>query len=334
MSATTVLATRAVTKSFGATRALNNVNFECFAGEVHGLVGQNGAGKSTLINLLSGLFQPSSGQILLDDEIVSFSHPAAARRSGIRTVYQAPDLVPHLNVAENLYLGEEPLNGLGLLSQGKLYRQAEELSARLRLNLPLRDPISSLSVSQQQLATIARALAGLEGATSAGGLRVLILDEPTAMLSPSEADYLFALVRVEEVLRLSDRVSVLRDGELVATGAAAATSRDDMVRQMTGGRAVALRARVQRASPDGSVVLQVSELKRPGLGPFDFTVRAGEILGIGGLVGSGRSELLRLIFGADRSSGGEVRIGGTLLSRVSDGLTGPSESEYDASRGT
>lgn len=312
-----VLATRSVNKRFGATRALTDVSFACFAGEVHAVVGQNGAGKSTLMNLFAGVFSPSSGEILLDGAQARFGHPAEARRAGIRTVYQVPDLIPHLDVAQNLFLGEEPGPAPGLLSPSRLYQQAQELLARLRLDLPLRQPVSQLSLSQQQLLTVARALAA--------PLRVLILDEPTAPLGPRETEYLYELIgrcrqegaailyishRLEEVLQLADRITVLRDGKLVATGPASETSRRQVVAQMTGGSAVGAAERVARRAPRGPVVLEVKGLQGPGLGPFHFRVRAGEIVGVGGLVGAGRSELLRLIFGADRPTAGEVDVAG------------------------
>src|SRR5690606_39078131 len=153
--------------------------------EVHAVVGQNGAGKSTLMNVFAGVYPPSAGVLELGGRAVRFGHPVEARRAGIRTVYQVPDLIPHLDVAENLFLGEEPGSRL-LLSRRRLYEQAEELVSRLGLSLDLRRPASSLSVSQQHLVTTARALAS--------PLRVLILDEPTAALGPHEVDYLFGLV--------------------------------------------------------------------------------------------------------------------------------------------
>ena len=301
-----------VSKSFGATKALTNVDLASYPCEVHAVVGQNGAGKSTLMNVFAGVFPPSSGSVELGGEPVRFGHPAEARRAGIRTVYQTPDLIPHLTVAQNLFLGEEPSSG-PLLSPRRLYAQAEELAARLELALDLHRPASSLSASQQHLVTIARALAS--------PLRVLILDEPTAALGPSEVDYLYGLVdklradgaaiiyishRLDEVSRLADRVTVLRDGGLVWSGPANETSREQIVQQMTGRAVGELAAGSSQEERPGPALLQVKGLAAPGLGPFDLEVKPGEILGIGGLVGSGRSELLRLVFGADKPTRGEV----------------------------
>lgn len=313
-----MLATHRVSKRFGATRALTDVDFASFGGEVHAVVGQNGAGKSTLMNLFAGVFQPSSGELVLDGAPARFAHPVEARRAGIRTVGQIPDLIPHLDVAQNLYLGEEPGPLPGILSPRRLYSQSRELLGRLRLELPLRLPVAQLSLSQQQLLMVARALA-----TPA---RVLILDEPTAPLGPHETEYLFDLIeqcridglaviyishRLEEVMRIADRVTVLRDGQLVATGPTNETSRDVMVGHMTGGKKVGdLERRARHAAP-GEPVLVVKDLLASGLGPFSLSVRAGEIVGIGGLVGAGRSELLRLVFGADRRAGGDVLILGS-----------------------
>ena len=154
-----MLATHRVSKRFGATRALTDVDFASFGGEVHAVVGQNGAGKSTLMNLFAGVFQPSSGELVLDGAPARFAHPVEARRAGIRTVGQIPDLIPHLDVAQNLYLGEEPGPLPGILSPRRLYSQSRELLGRLRLELPLRLPVAQLSLSQQQLLMVARALA-------------------------------------------------------------------------------------------------------------------------------------------------------------------------------
>lgn len=310
-----LLATRAVSKRFGATLALTDVDFACSPGEVHAVVGQNGAGKSTLMNLFAGVFPPTSGDILLNGVQVRFGHPAEARAAGIRTVYQVPDLIPHLNVAQNLFLGEEPTSATGLLSHRKLYEQAQRLLERLHLDLPLRQPVSSLSLSQQQLVTVARALAS--------PLQVLILDEPTAPLGPHESEFLFKLIRrcrddglailyishrLEEVMHLADQVTVLRDGKLVATGPTGRTSKNEIISQMTGGKLVDLQQRKLGKASVGPVVLDVRNLEAAGLGPITFQVRAGEVVGIAGLVGSGRSELLRHIFGADRPSAGEVTL--------------------------
>ena len=314
-----VLRAVGVSKSFGATRALTNVDLASYPGEVHAVVGQNGAGKSTLMNVFAGVYPPSAGFVELDGRPVRFGHPAEARRAGIRTVYQAPDLIPHLTVAENLYLGEEPGRG-PFLSRRRLYQQAEELVTRLGLAVDVRQPAAALSASQQHLVTVARALAS--------PLRVLILDEPTAALGPHEVDYLFGLVedvraggaavlyishRLEEVVRIADRVSVLRDGRLVWTGPTAETSREQIVRHMTGEELPDLHTMERREGTYGPVALEVEGLTAPGLGPIDLEVRAGEVLGLGGLVGSGRSELLRLVFGADRPTSGEVRVGGVRL---------------------
>jgi len=321
-----VLAAHGVSKSFGTTAALSNVDFACYPGEVHALVGQNGAGKSTLMNLLAGVFAPSSGHLTLGGSRATFRHPVEARRAGIRVVYQTPDLVPHLNVAENLFLGEEPATRLGVLSQRRLYQDAARISSELELGLPLRAPVTSLSPSQQQLVTVARAMA-TRSDTIAAGARVLILDEPTAALSPGEAGHLFRLIkrlkergtaivyishRLEEVLDIADTLSVLRDGRLVETVPREGVTRERLIRQMTGGD-ITERSRREHSHDKRPPLLRVRDLQAACLGPFALELLPGEILGVAGLVGSGRTELLRLIFGADRRSGGTVELNGTAL---------------------
>lgn len=304
------------------------MDFTCVAGEVHALVGQNGAGKSTLMNLLAGVFPPSHGRILLDGEPVTFRHPLEARRAGIRTVYQTPDLVPHLSVVENIFLGEEPSSALGFLSLRRQRRLGQLLSDGFGLDLPLEASVATLSPSQRHLVTIARALVGRAERGSLPEPRILILDEPTAALSPSEADHLFALMRrltaegtgiiyishrLQEVLDLSDRVSILRDGQLVSSAAAADLTRDAIVRAMTGGHDVGVRTRSAEHRVREAELLSIRGLVADGLGPFDLTVHAGEVVGIAGLVGSGRSEFLRLVYGADPPTAGRVSVAGAAL---------------------
>lgn len=304
-----------VTKRYGATLALNNVSFDLVAGEVHALMGENGAGKSTLMKVLAGNVPADAGRILIDGQNVEIHHPADATRHGIAIIHQELNTVPHMTVAENLALGHEPQGRFGMLDRKKMLNDAREKLARIHANIDPTRELGSLSVGMQQMVEIARAVS--EDA------RILVLDEPTAALSRQESEELYALIgkmrregvgliyishRMEEVWQLADRISVLRDGTLVGTGDAAALTEAKVVSMMVGRNIEDLYHHENRTP--GDPLLEVRGLEGNGVGPVDLTVHAGEVVCMAGLIGSGRTEMARMIFGADQRDAGEVRIAG------------------------
>jgi rhamnose transport system ATP-binding protein len=306
---------RGISKRFGATAALTDVSMNLRAGEIHALVGENGAGKSTLVKILAGVHAPDAGTILLDGVETQIADPTAARAHRVAVVHQEPRLFPDLSVAENVFLANPPTGRLGEISWREMRRAAAALFTQLDVRLDVGAPVRGLSMADQQLIEIAKALS-LDA-------RVLILDEPTASLSTHEVERLFTIVRrtrdrgvavlfvshrLDEVFRLSDRATVFRDGRHVITAATRDLTTADLVRHMVG-RAVTLFPKGEAAI--GEVLLEVRGLTRAGeFRDVSFTVRAGEILGLAGLVGAGRTEIARVLFGISRPSGGEVRLDG------------------------
>ena len=311
-----------VSMRFGATQALDDVSLELRSREVHALVGENGAGKSTLVKILAGVHQPDAGEILLDGEPVALHGPAQARQLGIAVVHQEPRLFPDLTVAENVFLGHAPRGALGTIDWGGMRRQSASIFAGLGVRMDPGAIVRGLSMADQQLIEIAKALSI--------DARVLILDEPTASLSAHEVDRLFAIVRqtrasgvavlfvshrLDEVFELCDRATVLRDGRHVVTAATNELTPADLIRHMVG-RTVTLFPKVE--SPIGDVLLEIDGLSRgEAFRDVTFSVRAGEILGLAGLVGAGRTEIARVLFGIDRADAGEIRLGGQVVSFTS-----------------
>jgi rhamnose transport system ATP-binding protein len=309
---------RGISKRFGATQALADVSLDLLPGEIHALVGENGAGKSTLVKILAGVHQPDSGTILLDGQPVEIAGPAEARRLGIAVVHQEPRLFPDLTVAENVFIGHAPAGWLGSIDWGATRRAAVALFAELDVQFDVNAPVRGLSMADQQLIEIAKSLS-VEA-------RVLILDEPTASLSAHEVERLFAIVRrlrqrgvailfvshrLDEVFALCDRATVFRDGRHVVTMATSALTTADLVRHMVG-RSVSLFPKVE--TPIGDILLEVEGLSLAGsFRDVSFTVRSGEIVGFAGLVGAGRTEVARVLFGIDRRDSGEIRLGGTAV---------------------
>ncbi|PSK99064.1 monosaccharide ABC transporter ATP-binding protein (CUT2 family) [Murinocardiopsis flavida] len=301
-------------KEFPGVKALREVDFDLRAGEVHVLLGENGAGKSTLIKMLAGVHRPDTGELRVDGAAVRFNGPDAAEKRGISTIHQEMALVPQLTVAENIYLGRPPRR-FGVVDRARMRRDAAAVVARMGLSLDVDAVVGGLGVAQRQTVEIAKALS-LD-------TRFLIMDEPTAVLSRSEAERLFGIVRdltergvgvvfishlLDEVAEIGDRVTVLRDGAKVAE-VDAATSAEELVRLMVG-RSIEQQYPHREQRP-GDVLLEVSGLGRTGeFAGVGFSVRAGEVVGIGGLVGAGRTELVRTVFGADRADAGEVRVAG------------------------
>ncbi|WP_138470627.1 sugar ABC transporter ATP-binding protein [Poseidonocella sp. HB161398] len=318
-----MLVTRGLTKTFGSATALQDVDFTLEAGEVHALLGENGAGKSTLINLICGTFPPSAGTIEMDGRPLGAGTVAAARAAGIAPVFQEFSLAPDLTVLENLFLGREKRQGL-FLQKRAMRREAEELLAEIGFALPLDRLVSELSRAQKQMTEIAKALRLRP--------RILILDEPTASLTDGEARHLFRAIgllrgkgvgilyvshRMSEIRALSDRVTVLRGGRHIGTVETAATSDRALIEMMVG-RPVEQLFPAIRSRPAEEV------LRVEGLATADgavegasITLRRGEIVGLAGLVGCGRSELCRAVFGLDPLAAGEIALKGETLRRPS-----------------
>ncbi|MFF1911531.1 sugar ABC transporter ATP-binding protein [Streptomyces sp. NPDC058239] len=315
-----------ITKSFPGVRALDGVDLEVQAGEVHCLLGQNGAGKSTLIKVLAGAHQPDGGEITWRGEPAALKSPIAAMRLGIATIYQELDLVEGLSVAENVFLGHEPTTARFVVRT----REGRTAAAALlkRLGHPEIDParaVGELSAAQQQIVSMARALSH--------DVRLIVMDEPSAALDPDEVDNLFRIVaaltadkvavvyishRLEEIRRIGDRVTVLKDGRAVAVGLPAkSTPTRDIVAMMTGRNVEYVfppRATGSAGAAVAEPVLKVEGLARKGeFDPLDLELRPGEIVGLAGLVGSGRSEILETVYGARRPSAGRVTVAGKQL---------------------
>jgi rhamnose transport system ATP-binding protein len=306
-------------KSYGAVRALRDGTLSLAPGEVRGLVGENGAGKSTLVKLLAGVIRLDAGEMRVDGQAVDFHSPTVARDAGIAVIYQEPTLFPDLSVAENVVMGYHPLGSLRRIDRGEMRRTVQGLLDRLGVKLDPERPVRGLSIADQQIVEIAKALS-LHA-------RVLIMDEPTAALSGHEVDRLFSVVktlreegaailfishRIEEVFAICDTVTVMRDGAVVHDGQIAAMTPDEMVRRMVGRELSTLFPK--QAAEIGAPVLKVERLTREGVF-FDvsFDVRAGEIVALAGLVGAGRSEVARAIFGIDRPDAGRVEVAGRPL---------------------
>ncbi|MGX5211460.1 sugar ABC transporter ATP-binding protein [Streptomyces violaceus] len=318
-----LLSMSGITKSFPGVRALDGVDLDVQAGEVHCLLGQNGAGKSTLIKVLAGAHQPGTGTIRWRGEEVTLRSPIAAMRLGIATIYQELDLVEHLSVAENVHLGHEP-TAAGFVVRGKAAK-ASTAALLERLGHPEVDParlVGELSAAQQQIVSMARALSH--------DVRLIVMDEPSAALDPDEVDNLFRIVgdltaagvavvyishRLEEIRRIGDRVTVLKDGRAVANGLPAkSTPTREVVALMTGRNVEYVFPDRPVSPPTGESVLQIQGLSRQGeFEPFDLEVRPGEIVGLAGLVGSGRSEILETVYGARKPTSGQVLVDGKAL---------------------
>jgi len=319
------LQVRGLSKLFPGVRALDAVDFDVQTGEVHALVGENGAGKSTLIKILSGVHLPSAGQILLDASPVSISSPEQAQLMGISPVHQEVHLVPLLSVAENILLGRQPKGRFGLIDHRRMREIAGGYLAELGMPIDPAETLAQLTVAKQQMVSIARALSV--------NARILILDEPTASMSDREAKLLFDIIRrlrarglsviyishrLEEVFAVADRVTVLRDGRAVGSHAVGDITLNQVIQLMVGRELSDLFRKEEVAI--GPPVLEVKQLNVRGvLHDISFTLHRGEILGVAGLVGAGRTELARALFGADRRDSGEVLLDGKPMNARSPG---------------
>ena len=322
---------RGISKAYPGVQALDDVSFDVRAGEVHALVGENGAGKSTFVKILAGAVRADSGELRIQGKPVTIVSPRQAEALGIAVIYQEFNLVPYLSVAENVMLGREPTRGLGVDSKALRARAAEVLE-RLGVELPLTTEVRRLSVAQQQMVEIAKALS-----TSA---RVIFMDEPSAALTENEVLKLFAVIRalrgdgvaivyishrLEEVFQIADRITVFRDGKFVKTGEPANLTPDEVIRLMVGRSLAAHFPTPPPDRPHERPLLSVRNLTMPGrIEHVSLDVYPGEIVGLAGLVGSGRTSLLRGIFGADTYTSGTVELDGQPLPR-----RGPHESIAD-----
>ena len=321
-----MLELKGVDKHFGGNRALQGVNLRLFAGEVHALMGQNGAGKSTLIKVLTGVHAADGGTMRLDGKTIHASTPVQAQNLGISTVYQEVNLCANLSVAENIYAGRYPRKGprgWGPIDWAHMQADAAAALARLNLDIDVRQPLGSFSVAVQQMVAIARGL-GISA-------KVLILDEPTSSLDDEEVERLFAVLRqlrdqglailfvthfLDQVYALCDRITVLRNGELVGEYPAAELGHSALIsamvgRDMVAGHTAPVAATETTQAPE---LFAVQGLARRGqLKPLDLTVRRGEVVGLGGLLGSGRTELARLVFGLERRDAGALRLRGEAV---------------------
>jgi ribose transport system ATP-binding protein len=307
-----------IDKSFPGVHALSNARFELRRGEVHALVGENGAGKSTLMKVLAGVYARDAGRILCKGREVDIPNPRAAQHLGISMIHQELNLMPHLTVAQNIFIGREPRRGFGfVLDEAEINDKTHELLASMHLKLDPRAKVADLTVAKQQMVEIAKALSY--------NAEVLIMDEPTAALTEAEIDELFRIVRqlrdkgvgvvhishrLEELKQISDRITVMRDGHTIDTVPTAQSSIDQIISMMVG-RTIFEATPELPEQPSQEVALEVRNLKRGALiRDVSFSLRRGEILGFAGLMGAGRTEVARAIFGADSLDSGEVFVKG------------------------
>jgi ribose transport system ATP-binding protein len=318
---TPLIEMRGISKYYPGVVALDNVDFSLAPGEVHALVGENGAGKSTLMKILAGAERASRGEILLDGNVVVIDSPQRAMDLGINIIYQEFNLVPHLSAAENIFLGREPTGPIpGWVNFRHVYGESQRLMESLGMRLDVRSEVRTLSVAQQQMVEIAKATSRQS--------RLIVMDEPSATLTDHELANLFALIRslrergvtviyishrLEEIFEIADRVTVFRDGRRIATRPIGEVNREEIIRMMVGRE---LKESIpKQTAPVGEVALEVRGLTRAGaFQDISFSVRKGEVVGLGGLVGAGRTEVARAIFGADAVDAGEILLDGRPVS--------------------
>jgi simple sugar transport system ATP-binding protein len=318
-----ILTMTGISKEFPGVKALIDVDFRLFPGEVHGLMGQNGAGKSTLIKVLTGVYDIDQGDIALDGRPVRFHSPLQAQQAGVSTVYQEVNLCPNLSVAENIFIGRQPIQ-FGRIHWSEMRRRAQTALHRLDLDIDVTAQLDTFSLAVQQLVAIARAI-DIEA-------KVLILDEPTSSLDAGEVAQLFRIIRqlkrdgiailfvthfLDQVFEISDRITVLRNGRLVGEYPTAELAQVDLVSKMLGKELETLERLEEQPKRDLAAiestgpVLQAREVGRRGaVAPFTLAIHRGEVVGLAGLLGSGRTELARLLFGADRADHGQLEVDG------------------------
>lgn len=321
-----VLKAEKINKSFPGVKVLSDVSFELEEGEVHILLGENGAGKSTLMKIFSGLYSVDSGNIYVNGEKVTIRNTKDSQNLGISIIYQEFDLVPYLTVAQNIFLGREPLKKNGSINQGEMRKKSREYLEFLRANIDVDAKVCTLGVAQQQLVEVAKAVSQ--------DARILIMDEPTATLSDSEIERLFETIRrlqqnkvsiiyishrLQELKQIGTRVTVLRDGMTICTEDIQKISMDELVHRMVGREVSQKRVRLQNTATE-EVALKVSHLNRKGvLHDVSIQVHKGEIVALAGLVGAGRTELVHAIFGIDKIDSGQVEILGKEIEKPTPG---------------
>lgn len=319
MAESCVLRMENISKSFPGVLALDRVQFELMKGEVHVLLGENGAGKSTLMKILSGAYVKDEGEITIDDTLIEIENPAHAQDLGIGIIYQEFNLNPHLSVAENIFLGREPTIFPGIIDWKKIYRDAQEILDSLCVNIDAKQIVESLGVAMQQMVEVAKALSL--------NARILIMDEPTASLSDNEIEALFKTIRnlqnegvaiiyishrLEEIFKIGNRVTVLRDGKYIDNRSVSELTRDEMVKMMVNRD---LDDHIPKIKAEiGDVVLEVEDVSvKNRLHDISFKLRKGEVLGIAGLMGAGRTRLAKTLFGAEKIEKGRIVVDGTVV---------------------
>ncbi|TPQ22139.1 sugar ABC transporter ATP-binding protein [Streptomyces sporangiiformans] len=334
-----VLEMAGIVKEFPGVRALSGVDFRLFPGEIHALMGENGAGKSTLIKVLTGVYSLDGGTITLDGKSVRIASPLQAQQAGISTVYQEVNLCPNLSVAENIFIGREPTRA-GRIQWKRMRKEAAELVDRLGLDIDVTAPLSSYPLAVQQLVAIVRSVGTGDSDGEGSGTKVLVLDEPTSSLDRDEVLELFRLMRqlrdegvailfvshfLDQIYEICDRMTVLRNGTLVGEHMVSELDQVGLIQLMIGKALDQLEGlhEHQLHSDVGETLVQADGLGRTGgIAPFDLEIKKGEVLGLAGLLGSGRTELARLLFGADQPDSGTVSIGGkqVSMSAPNDGI--------------
>ena len=304
-----------IRKTFPGVLALDNIDFELESGEIHGMLGENGAGKSTLINVLGGIYIPDRGEIIINGQKTQINGVKDAQEAGIAVIHQELVLVPHMSIAENMFLGREIKSPAGLVDKKRMEQESVEILKRVGLEISPSVPVRSLSVAQQQMVEIAKALSL--------NARILVMDEPSSSLTDSEVERMFAIMRklrregvgiiyishkMKELFEITDRITVIRDGSYIGTVQTSEADMDELVHMMVGRELTSYYTRTEHEI--GDVMLELKDINRSGvLKNIDFSVRAGEIVGFAGLVGAGRSELFKVVLGIEPMDSGTVLIG-------------------------
>lgn len=312
-----VLKMQNISKSFPGVKALDDVHLNVYAGEVMALLGENGAGKSTLMKILSGVYKKDAGSIIYKGQEIEVSSPAESTRMGIAIIHQELNLIDHMKVYENVYLGREITNSLGILNKSEMIKNTKRVLDKLNIDIDPNDKVGSLSIAQQQMVEIAKAL--LVDAN------IIILDEPTDTLTDKEADILFSIVnelkeqkigivfishKLDEIFKICDRVTVLRDGKFIDERLVSEIDEDLIIKMMVGRD---LEEQYPHVDVEGKEMLRLENLKNKYIDDVSFTINSGEIVGISGLVGAGRTELAKTIYGAYKLDSGSIYLDGEAL---------------------